>query len=343
MKPVVAEVQQFLNAELGDGGDGDGLFTEFRFDKFDGGLAVFGSLMEIHLVESDDFGLFGQVGRIVLQFPANDMVVFDRISAIDRLDIHDVDENSCALDMSEELVTEACSGGGALDKAGDIRDDHGAMVGEFGDAELRLECREGVVGNLRMSGGQGGEKRGLARIGFANETYVGDEFEFEANAEFVAWLTASELARCLVGGGLEMFVSVPALTTFRSEDGFVDLIQVGDQIASLIVVDERAGGDANGHIIARLAELTLAASGLAAMSAPVVLTGHVEKRVDVRRGFEVDVAASTTVSSIRTSFGDVGFASEGKSTVASLPREDFDDGLIDEHGDGGAGNSSVGY
>ena len=74
----------------------------------------------IGLVQSDDFGLFGQTTAVGRHFAADGAPGFDHVpgGAVDQ-----VQQDGAALDMAEEAVAEAGAFVGALDQAGDVGED----------------------------------------------------------------------------------------------------------------------------------------------------------------------------------------------------------------------------
>jgi hypothetical protein len=77
-----------------------------------------------------------------------------------------VDEHPRPLDVAQECVAEAGAGRCPFDQAGDIGDRRASLVlvAQIHDAEVRLERRERVVGDLRLRGRQRGQQRRLARV-----------------------------------------------------------------------------------------------------------------------------------------------------------------------------------
>ena len=67
--------------------------------------------------------------------------------------VDDVDEDPRPLDVAQEGMTETGAAAGALDEPGHVGDGRPAVVAvaELDDAEVRLEGRERVVGDLRAS------------------------------------------------------------------------------------------------------------------------------------------------------------------------------------------------
>ena len=78
----------------------------------------------------------------------------------------------------------------ALDQPGHVGDRRPAPVlePEVQDAQVGLERRERVGGDLRRGGGQRGEQRRLAGVGQPDEADVGDEPELEAQPALLARL-----------------------------------------------------------------------------------------------------------------------------------------------------------
>ena len=90
--------------------------------------------------------------------------------------VDEMEEHAAALDMAEEAVAEPMALMRALDQAGNVGEDEFAPVGPH-DAEARMQRREGIVGDLRLGRGDGGEEGRLAGIGQADEAGIGDQLE----------------------------------------------------------------------------------------------------------------------------------------------------------------------
>ena len=99
-------------------------------------------------------------------------VVGDRIRAVDRREVEDVDEQARALDMGEEVVAEPGAAARALDQPGDVGE-HELAVGGLDRPEIRLERGEGVAGDLRLCAREARDQRGLASGRKAHQPDVG--------------------------------------------------------------------------------------------------------------------------------------------------------------------------
>ena len=78
--------------------------------------------------------------------------------------------------MAEKAVAEPVALVRALDQARDVGEDEFASVDPH-HAEAGMERGEGIVGDLRLGGGDGGEEGRLAGIGQADQAGIGDQLE----------------------------------------------------------------------------------------------------------------------------------------------------------------------
>ena len=105
-------------------------------------------------------GVGGELGE-------DDVEVGQRVAAgLEGGAVEHVHERGAALDVAEELEAEAAALARALDEAGHVGDGE-ADVARLHDAEVRMQRGEGVVGDLRPRGGDGGDQARLAGGGEA--------------------------------------------------------------------------------------------------------------------------------------------------------------------------------
>ena len=85
---------------------------------------------------------------------------------------HEHGDEPGALDVLKEPQAQALPRVGALDDPGDIGDDERAMIGQPHHAEVGLERRERVVGDLGPRRRDHRQQRALAGVGLAQQTDV---------------------------------------------------------------------------------------------------------------------------------------------------------------------------
>ena len=150
--------------------------------------------------------------------------MLDRLDLLDRAarhrEIHQMQEHSTALHVTQEAVPQASPFGGAGDQSRQVGDDEGIAVGpERHDAELRYECGERIVGDLRASRGNHADQRRLAGVGQADDTDVGQQLELQLEAPRLSLLAGIGAARRLIRRGGETSVAAtatPAVATMSS-------------------------------------------------------------------------------------------------------------------------------
>ena len=138
-----------------------------------------------------------------LQFVADDVVAPLRV-AVGAVD--DVDQDSRPFDMAQERVAQTCPGTRAFDQARNVGDRRPARflicgvedVAQVQHAQIRLERRERIVGDLRPRRGQGREQRGLARVGQSHQPDVGDQPQFQTNPVLLPGFAFLRVARSLM-------------------------------------------------------------------------------------------------------------------------------------------------
>ncbi len=245
-----------------------------------------------------------------------------------------MDEDPRPLDVAQEGVAEAGPVAGALDEPGHVGDRRPALVlvAEVHDAEVRLERRERVVGDLRRGRGQGREERRLAGVRQPDEADVGDEPQLEAEPALLAGLALLGVLGGLVGGRREVGVAEAAAAAARDHRLLADRDEVGDQLAGLVVVDGRPGRDRRGPgpspALPWRREPLAAAAG---RRLEVVLEPEVAERRLAGIDPQVDRAAAPAVAAVRAAARDVGLPAEGRGPVAAVAGTDPDLHAVEEH------------
>ena len=108
---------------------------------------------ELRALEQRQLALGHRVGG---ELGEDDVEVGERVAAgLEGRAVEDVHERGAALDVAEELEAEALALARALDEAGHVGD-RVADVARLDDAEVRVQRRERVVGDL---GPRGGDRR----------------------------------------------------------------------------------------------------------------------------------------------------------------------------------------
>ena len=130
--------------------------------------------------------------------------------------------------MAEEAVAQAGALVRALDQAGDVGQ-HELLVADIDDAEVGLQGREGIVGDLGLGARTTRPGRSTCRR-WAGPTSPASAISFSRSQtqRSSPGQPGSALARRAVGRGLEVGVAEAAVAAAQQDDALAGLGQVGE-------------------------------------------------------------------------------------------------------------------
>ena len=261
---------------------------------------------------------------------ADDRVVPFRIA---RRAVDHVDEDAGPLDVAEERVPEAGAAARALDQTGHVGDGRSALVvvAELHDAEVRLERRERVVGDLGRGRREGGKDRGLPGVREPDQADVGDQPELQPQPLLLAGLALLGVLRSLVGRRLEVGVAEAAAAATRDERRLADGDEVRQQLPGLIRIDRGAGRDVEVEVLAGRAMAPCPRSASAGRRPEVMAMTEVAQRRLAGIDAEIHRAAATAVAAVGSTAWDVRLLPEGRGPVATIAGADPDLHAVEEH------------
>ena len=107
-------------------------------------------------------------------------------------------QRAAALDMAEEAVADTGAFMRAFDQARDVGEhEFAALVAD--DAEIGMQRREGIVGDLRLGGRDAREESRFAGIRQADDADIGDQLQPQPDPFLLALEARIGAARRLVG------------------------------------------------------------------------------------------------------------------------------------------------
>src|SRR5580658_6336888 len=108
---------------------------------------------------------------------------------------------------------------------------------------MRLESGERVGRDFRARRGNARDERGFSGVGEADESDIGEQLQFEAQAALFAGLAVFVLARSLVPGLGEMRIAAAAVPAASGAILLAGLGEIEKLLAGLLVEDHRADGN----------------------------------------------------------------------------------------------------
>ena len=283
---------------------------------------------QVELVQHHHGGALEQVGVVCLELAAQRLQVDDRVVG----QVHDEGEQAGAGDVPQELEAEPAAEVCVLDDAGHVCDRQSLMVA-LEDAEVGAEGGEGVSGDLGPGVRHGGQQAGLAGVGVAHQSDVGDRPQLEPQPELLAGRAVLREARRAAVRVREGGVAAPAHAAGGDQRALAHLDQVRQHLAAVGVA--RDGPDRHGDRDVRAAVArAVAALPLLAHAGLVHLPGHQPvERGDVVDRLEPHAAAVAAVAAVGATLGDVLQAHERHGAVAALAAQGGDlDDVTEGHG-----------
>ncbi len=269
---------------------------------------------------------------ILLELAANRAIILDRVRAVDRLRLDQVDEHARPFHMPQEFVSQADAGVGAFDQAWDVGNHERAIHIELHNAEVRDFGGERVVGDFRAGPRDAAEQRAFAGVGFTHQADIGDDFQLERNAARFAFFTAGMIARGLIGSRLEAGVAFTASAAPGADHGFAERGQVFQYVAVLGIHNDRAGRHFNDQILGVPAMTLFAAAVPSALGPPLLAMRECRERINARFGDQNDAAAVAAVAAVRSAARNILLAAKADATITAPAGFDFNGDTIDEHG-----------
>src|SRR5581483_4791343 len=283
----------------------------------------------------EDHRLEFESGAEAFELVHDDADVFHGIGAAARIGyVDEVHEHLGALDVLEELRPEARAFTGAFDQSGDVGDHKRNLLIEFADgndAEVWLERGEGIVGDLGTRCRDTRDQGRFADVWIADQSDVGEQFEFQAENAFLTDASGLGAAGRLVGGGLELGVAATATAAASNDHALIGTAEIVNDFPGCVVVNDGADGNFEDDVRAFAAGAIRAFAVASALGVVFGVEAEVDERVVALAGFHDDVAAASAVSAAGASAGHEFLATKRHTAVAAVPGFYADFSFIDEH------------
>ena len=239
-------------------------------------------------------------------------------------------QQAAAVDVAQEVMSQACPLACALDDARNVRHDEGLLLAHGHHAQVGHEGREVVVCDLGPRRRDHGEQRRLAHVREADQAHVREQFQLQNDVALHPRLPGLGEAGRLTGRGGEMHIAPAAVAALGRDERLV-VRQVLDDLPGLLVADDRAARHADNEIRAVLALAALAATVFTRRGDVFLLIAEVQQGGEVVIHLEDDRAAAAAVAAVRPAGGNILLAVETDLAVAALAGDDLDLGNINKH------------
>ena len=285
----------------------------------------------VELVQHQPARLVDQRLVVFLQFLDQRLGFLDRIDVgFKRRQVDDVQQQTRALQVTQELMAQARAFGSAFDQAGNIGDHKALLVRHAHHAQVRVQGGKWVIGNFRARVRDGRNEGRLAGVRHAQQAHVGQYLQFQAQFAAFAFLALTFLAWRAVGRGLEVDIAPAAFAALGQHFGLAVFGQIGQDFAARVVDDQGADRHAQVDVIGALAIAICATARLAIASLVHFGEAEIDERVDIAVGDCPNGAALAAIAAIGTAERPEFFTAERGAAVAAIARDDFDFCFVDK-------------
>ena len=313
---------------MGGGGHGEELIAQLLHVGTEG-VQLLVVHQKIGLVGHGDLRTGGQLRAVLLQFGVDGVEIRNGVAALTAGNVHQMHQQTAAVDVPQEIVTQTGALTGALDDAGNIGHHEADALVHVHHAQIGIQGGEVVVGDLGVGLGDHAQQRGLAHVGESHQSHVRQQLQLQHHVVALSGQTCLGEAGHLTGGGGEMLVAPAAPAALAQHIGLV-IGHVLDDLAGLGVPYQRAPGDTDGEALAVLARLPAALTVHAVGGHIFALVAEVHQGGHVVIHLQDDGAAVAAVTAVRAAGGNVFLPVKGHCTVAAVAGAAGDAGLVDK-------------
>src|SRR5262249_34618669 len=139
----------------------------------------------------------------------------------------------------------------ALDQTGNIREYEATLRADTNHAEMRVESREWVAGDLRPRVRDRPDQRRLPGIRQPEQSCIRENAQLQAQIPLLTRFATGKLARRPVGARLEREFAHPAPASGRDQRAGAIVLEIRNFLAGLFVEDQRSHRDSELDVRAR--------------------------------------------------------------------------------------------
>jgi hypothetical protein len=273
------------------------------------------------------------VHQLVVEFSKlaeYDIEIVGRVAAAEIGDVHHMDQQAGALDVSQKLRTQAASFMRPLDQTGNIGQ-HKRTITGLHNTQIRLQRGERIICDFRLRGGETRDQRRFSRIGEPDQPDVGQQLKLEAQPQHLTGLAFFMLGRRLMCGAREASVAPPAASSGSHRKGLARCRKVDELLARIGIVNDGSNWNRKLHP-GSIAAGTIAALPMTpALGSVFRIKTKMQKSVVVLARDQRNIAAAAAISPTWSASRDELFSPECQTSVTSVSGFDGNNYFINKH------------
>ena len=197
---------------------------------------------QVTLVGGDELRTGGQLLRPGAKLGIDGLKILNGVPPLASGDVDEVDQQPAAVNVPQEIVSEARALAGALNDAGDVRHDEAGALSRVNHAEIGKQRCEMVVGDLRVGLADHTEQRRFSYVGKPQQPHVRQKLQLQHQFPVLTGQAGLGKARYLPRRRGEMLVAPAAAPAAGDHEGRV-VAHVVKNAPCRPVPDQGAAGD----------------------------------------------------------------------------------------------------
>ena len=175
---------------------------------------------QIGLVGNDNLRTVFQINGILAQLAVDLFQIFNRVSAFTSGCIYNMQQQTAAVNMPQECMSQTGALGCAFNNTRNIRHHKGFTLTNADYTQIRHQCGKMIIGNLRPCRGCHGQQCGFTYIRKANQTYICQKLQFQTDFQLLSREARLGKTRSLTGWCSKMDITPAATATTRRNKRF---------------------------------------------------------------------------------------------------------------------------
>ena len=241
-----------------------------------------------------------------------------------------MDKQTAAVDMTQEVMAQACTLCSTFDNTGDIRHHEADTLFHIDHTQVRIQGGKVVVGDLGPGIGRDGEQGGLTHIGETHQTHVCQQLQLQNDVTLLAGCTLLGKTGYLTGGRGKVGIAPAAAAALRD-----DKILAGGHIHDDGIGSSIPDNGTSGHLDdQRLAALAVPVAALAVdtgLCAVLTLIAKIQQRRHIVIDSQNDAAAMAAIAAIGAAGCHIFLPVECHRTVAASAADHGNSNFIYKH------------
>ena len=287
---------------------------------------------QVHLVGGNDLAFLRQIHIITCQFLIDRDDILNGIPAFAAGSVHHMDQDLGPFDMGQEFMSQAQAFRGPFDQAGNIRHDETARSVQVHNAQDGRQGREMIVGDLGPGVGHHGQQGGFSNVGKSDQTYVRNDLELQQEFQGLGRLAGLGVFGRLHGRCGVVHVAVAAPAAFEQEKTAVLTGHIRDDLAGRQLPDNGALRHFQDQVLSPFARAAFLFAVFAVLGFVFADMPEIHQGIQAFIYLQIDTAAVTAVTPVRTAGRNEFFPAEGYVSVSPFAAADNYLCFIFKHG-----------